>query len=105
MSELLVVKTRRKGKNLTQSVLIPTEKMVADELRAARPGHLSDLAELRRKLAAKNGADACCPVTAAALGAYQSRRQRALLARRKCRSAILPTYERWIGAHTRKIGG
>lgn len=53
MSELPVVKTRRKGKTLTQSVLIPAEKMVADELRAARPGHLSDLAELRRKLAAK----------------------------------------------------
>ncbi|MER8724427.1 hypothetical protein NKH50_09010 [Mesorhizobium sp. M1027] len=63
MSALLVVKTRRKGKNLTQSVLIPTEKMVADELRAARPGHLSDLGELRRTLAAKYGADACCPVT------------------------------------------
>lgn len=63
MSELPVVKTRRKGKTLTQSMLIPTEKMVADEFRAARPGHLSDPAELRRKLAAKYGADACCPVT------------------------------------------
>lgn len=63
MSELPVVKTKRRGKTLTQSVLIPTEKMVADELRAARPAHLSDLAELRRKLAAKYGADACCPVT------------------------------------------
>jgi hypothetical protein len=63
MDELPIVKTRRKGKNLTQSMLIPSEKMVVDELRAARPGHLSDLAELRRTLAAKYGADACCPVT------------------------------------------
>jgi hypothetical protein len=63
VDEFPVIKTRRKGKNLTQSMLIPSEKMVADELRAARPGQLSDLAELRRALAAKYGADACCPVT------------------------------------------
>jgi hypothetical protein len=63
MDELPVVKTRRKGKNLTQSMLIPSEKMIADELRATRPGNLLDLGELRRGLATKYGADACCPVT------------------------------------------
>jgi hypothetical protein len=63
MDENPVVKTRRKGKSLTQSMLIPSEKMVADELGATRPGHLSDLGELRRRLATKYGADACCPVT------------------------------------------
>lgn len=63
MEELPVVKTRRKGRNLTQNVLLPSEKMVADELWAARPGQLSDIGEIRRALAAKYGTDACCPVT------------------------------------------
>ncbi|WP_081157743.1 hypothetical protein [Ensifer aridi] len=63
MDELPIIKTRRQGKNLTQSVLIPSERMVADALRAAPPGHLSDLAEIRRMLAAEHGADICCPVT------------------------------------------
>ena len=63
MVELPVLSTRRKGRNRTQSMLIPSEKMVADGLWAARPGHLLDLAELRRALAVKYGADACCPVT------------------------------------------
>lgn len=47
-----------------QSMLIPSETMVADELRAPRPGHLADIAEVRRALASKYEADACCPVTA-----------------------------------------
>ncbi|MCA1370499.1 hypothetical protein I6F15_24405 [Bradyrhizobium sp. BRP14] len=63
MDELPVVKARRKGKSLTQSVLIPSEQMVADALHAAPPGQLSDLAEIRRTLAAKHGTDICCPVT------------------------------------------
>ena len=63
MAEMPVIEPRRKGKNGMQSMLIPSEKMVAEELRAAPPGRLSDLAELRRKLATKYGADACCPVT------------------------------------------
>ena len=63
MDDNPVVKTRRKGKNLTQSMLIPSEEMVADELWAAQPGHLSELGELRRRLATRYGADACCPVT------------------------------------------
>lgn len=63
MDENPVVKTRRKGKNLTPRMLIPSEEMVAEELWAARPGHLSDLGELRLRLATKYGADACCPVT------------------------------------------
>jgi len=63
MSELPVIKIRRKGAAGTQSMLIPSEGMVADALRAAPPGRLSDLGQLRRALAAEHGADACCPVT------------------------------------------
>jgi hypothetical protein len=63
MDEKPVIKSRRKGRSQTQSVLIPSEGMVADALRAAPPGRLSDLTELRRTLAAQHGADACCPVT------------------------------------------
>ena len=63
MDDLPVIKTRRKGRSQTQSMLIPSEGMVAEALRAAPPGRLSDLAGLRRALAARHGADACCPVT------------------------------------------
>jgi hypothetical protein len=37
--------------------------MVADKLRAAPAGKLSDLGGLRKALADEFGADACCPVT------------------------------------------
>ncbi|WP_342239558.1 hypothetical protein [Inquilinus sp. OTU3971] len=63
MDELPVIKSRRKGRSQTQSMLIPSEGMVADALRAAPPGRLSDVAALRRALAVQYGADACCPVT------------------------------------------
>jgi hypothetical protein len=63
MDELPDIKMRRKGRTQTQSMLIPSAVMLADELRAAPPGHVSDLGAVRRKLAAKYGADACCPVT------------------------------------------
>jgi hypothetical protein len=63
MDEKPVIKPRRKGRSQTQSMLIPSERMVADALRAAPPGRLSDLAALRRGLATEHGADACCPVT------------------------------------------
>jgi hypothetical protein len=63
MSELAVIEARRKGRTLTQSMLIPSEAMVAEALRAAPAGRLSDLGALRRTLAARYGADACCPVT------------------------------------------
>jgi hypothetical protein len=63
MDELPVIKTRRKGKSLMQSMLIPSEKMVARALWATPPGELSDIAEIRRALAKEHGADACCPVT------------------------------------------
>lgn len=63
MDERPVIKSRRKGRSQTQSMLIPSEGMIADALRAAPPGRLSDLAALRRALATQHGADACCPVT------------------------------------------
>ncbi|WP_395679000.1 hypothetical protein [Inquilinus sp.] len=63
MDEQPVIKMRRKGRHLTQSMLIPSEGMIAAALRAARPGQLSDLGALRRALAQAHGADACCPVT------------------------------------------
>ncbi|MDK4703557.1 hypothetical protein PH562_14985 [Rhizobium sp. CNPSo 4062] len=63
MDELPVIKTRRKGRNLTQSMLIPSEGMIIRALWAAPPGLLSDIADLRQALARQYGADACCPVT------------------------------------------
>lgn len=63
MEELPVLKTRRRSGKAAQSMLIPSESMLAAALRAAPPGRLSDLGEMRRGLAAKYGADACCPVT------------------------------------------
>ena len=63
MKELPFLKTRRKGKEGTQQMLIPSAAMVADELNAVPPGQRSDMVLFRRSLAAKFGADACCPVT------------------------------------------
>jgi hypothetical protein len=44
-------------------MLIPSERMVADKLRAAPAGQVTDLGVLRRALATDFGSDACCPVT------------------------------------------
>ncbi len=63
MSEKPVIEPRRKGRSGTQTMLIPSEAMVAAKLRAAPAGKTSDLGELRKGLAAEFGADACCPVT------------------------------------------
>ncbi|MGN6684582.1 MAG: hypothetical protein ACTHKD_11255 [Devosia sp.] len=62
-SEVPRIEPRRKGRAGTQSMLIPSEAMVAEKLRAAPAGAVSDLGGLRRTLAAEHGADACCPVT------------------------------------------
>ena len=63
MSERPVIEPRRKGRSGTQSMLIPSERMVADKLKAAPAGQVSDLGGLRRALAEEFGSDACCPVT------------------------------------------
>jgi len=63
MKETPVIEPRRKGRNGTQSMLIPSERMVADRLRAAPEGRVSNLADLRGDLAETYGSDACCPVT------------------------------------------
>jgi|SRR4051812_22645356 len=63
MSERPIIEPRRKGRSGTQTMLIPSEAMVAAKLRAAPPGEVSDLGGLRKALAAEFGADACCPVT------------------------------------------
>lgn len=63
MSETPRIEPRRKGRSGTQSMLLPTQRMVADKLKAAPPGKISDLGGLRKQLAAEFGADACCPVT------------------------------------------
>ena len=63
MNDTPVIKTRRKGRTQTQQMLIPSESMLADELRSAPPGRLSDIGAVRRALALKFEADACCPVT------------------------------------------
>ncbi|KRB60290.1 hypothetical protein ASE04_24790 [Rhizobium sp. Root708] len=63
MEDVPVIRMRPKGRAREQRMLIPSESMVVDALRSAPAGQLSDLAEIRRALAAKHGADACCPVT------------------------------------------
>ena len=63
MSEKPVIEPRRKGRSGTQTMLIPSEAMVAAKLRAAPAGEVSELGGLRKALAAEFGADACCPVT------------------------------------------
>jgi hypothetical protein len=63
MTEKPIIEPRRKGRSGTQTMLIPSEKMVADKLRAAPAGQVSDLGGLRKALAAEFGSDACCPVT------------------------------------------
>jgi len=63
MSDIPVIKMRPKGRAQEQRMLIPSESMVVDALQSAPTGQLSDLAEIRRALAAKYCADACCPVT------------------------------------------
>jgi hypothetical protein len=63
MSEKPVIEPRRKGRSGTQTMLIPSERMVADGLREAPPGQVSDLGGLRKALAEHYGSDACCPVT------------------------------------------
>ena len=47
MSEKPVIEPRRKGRTGTQTMLIPSEAMVAAKLRAAPAGQLSDLGGLR----------------------------------------------------------
>ena len=63
MDKTPVIEPRRKGRSGTQTMLIPSREMVEAQLRAAPSGRLSDLGGLRKGLAAKYGADACCPVT------------------------------------------
>ena len=63
MTETPIIEPRRKGRSGTQTMLIPSERMVAAKLRAAPPGQISDLGAMRKALAAEFGADACCPVT------------------------------------------
>ena len=63
MPETPVIEPRRKGRSGTQTMLIPSERMVADKLRTAPPGKTTDLGELRRALAEEFGSDACCPIT------------------------------------------
>ncbi len=58
-----VIEPRRKGRNGTQSMLIPSLQMVAERIAAVRRGETGTLAEVRTSLAAQHGADACCPVT------------------------------------------
>lgn len=63
MDEKPTIEPRRKGRSGTQAMLIPSLEMVAAEIRAAPEGVVSELGALRRSLAARYGADACCPVT------------------------------------------
>lgn len=55
MSEITV----RNGKR----VVIPDADELADEIRNQPSGQMSDLADVRRKIAAIHGVEQCCPVT------------------------------------------
>ncbi|AUW42938.1 hypothetical protein [Rhizobium leguminosarum] len=63
MSEIPTIKPRRKGRSGTQEMLIPSQQMVAEQIRSAPEGDLTEIGVLRRRLAAQYGAEACCPVT------------------------------------------
>ncbi|WP_049731920.1 hypothetical protein [Rhizobium ecuadorense] len=63
MREVPTIEPRRKGRSGMQSMLIPSQQMVAEEIRSAQQGVFTELGILRRRLAAEYGADACCPVT------------------------------------------
>ncbi|WP_051447620.1 hypothetical protein [Rhizobium leguminosarum] len=63
MSEIPTIKPRRKGRSGMQEMLIPSQQMVAEQIRSAPEGDLTEIGVLRRRLAAQYGADACCPVT------------------------------------------
>lgn len=63
MSEIPTIKPRRKGRSGMQAMLIPSRGMVAEQIRSAPEGVVTEAAVIRRRLAAQYGADACCPVT------------------------------------------
>ncbi|MBX5185405.1 hypothetical protein HJB88_22625 [Rhizobium sp. NZLR5] len=63
MSEIPTIKPRRKGRSGMQATLIPSQQMVAAQIRLAQEGVFTELGVLRRRLATQYGADACCPVT------------------------------------------
>ncbi|RFB94024.1 hypothetical protein B5K11_13100 [Rhizobium leguminosarum bv. trifolii] len=63
MREVPAIEPRRKGRSGMQSMLIPSQQMVAEQIRSAQQGVFTELGVLRRRLAAEYGADACCPVT------------------------------------------
>ncbi|MBP2445487.1 hypothetical protein [Rhizobium leguminosarum] len=63
MSEIPTIKQRRKGRSGMQAMLIPSQQMVAEQIRSAQEGVFTEVGVLRRRLATQYGADACCPVT------------------------------------------
>ncbi|UFW66607.1 hypothetical protein RlegWSM1455_11600 [Rhizobium laguerreae] len=63
MTEIPTIEPRRKGRSGMQAMLIPSQQMVAEQIRSAPEGVITEVGTLRRRLAAQYGADACCPVT------------------------------------------
>ncbi|WP_064692095.1 hypothetical protein [Rhizobium aegyptiacum] len=63
MTEIPTIEPRRRGRSGTQAMLIPSRQMVEEQIRSAPAGVLTEAGVLRRRLATKYGADACCPVT------------------------------------------
>lgn len=63
MSEIPTIKRRRKGRSGMQTMLIPSQQMVAEQIRSAPEGAITELGVVRQSLAAQHGTDACCPVT------------------------------------------
>ncbi len=52
-----------RGVKQQHSMLIPSVHMLKQAIRAVPEGAKADLARIRRELAARHEADACCPVT------------------------------------------
>ncbi|QKK23490.1 hypothetical protein [Rhizobium hidalgonense] len=63
MRDVPTIEPRRKGRSGMQSMLIPSQQMVAEQIRSAQQGVFTGLGVLRRRLAVQYGAGACCPVT------------------------------------------
>ena len=106
MPEQPVIQPRRKGRTGTQSMLIPTQQMVAEKLREAPSGQLSDLGGLRKALAVRVRRRRLLSGDGAAPYAGHCRnRRRPVLADGRSRPALCQTPCRRARAYPGAAGG
>ncbi|EJZ21884.1 hypothetical protein RCCGEPOP_07640 [Rhizobium sp. Pop5] len=118
MSEIPTIKPRRKGRSGMQAMLIPSRGMVAEQIRSAPEGVVTEAAVIRRRLAAQYGADACCPVTVQRHLRVIAELSFGRLEKGEALSAVTPylahgrsgepackTSCRWSCLHSRAVGG